>query len=337
MTAKNKKQTATSRKVKRVERQEAMKDIPVYDGENKYSDEEPPTLESAYKPFTTAQLGALVFFMAGVSKLYELTTAMNEDGNEAPSCMAYLNNDEETCHHPHFKSLLQVKYYSALSLGGLSLVYVFQLWNSEYYFMKFMNCLNLSPLFTSYLATVALAFNVSSGEEDIMSKDKTWQLCIVLVILFGTVSPKSVDHLPFFTSTMEQSNVKHVSMQAAALWCLIGATLWEIAQAFYVGLSSGDGLQNALLDSPMPLPKPAIALFYFWVVDKTAMALLYTFAVVHLPKFKQRAILAAALGIKICEYYVQLPNLHDPLKNQDSFVVPMTMGLAVTSGVAWFF
>jgi hypothetical protein len=335
MTAKNKKKNVSSRNEKRVEREEALKDIPVYDGENKYSDEEPPTLESSYKPFTTAQLGALVFFIAGVFKIYELTVALNEDPNEASSCMAYLN-DEATCQHPHFKSLIQAKYNSALSLAGLVSVYMLQLWKSEYYFMKFMNCLCISPLFSTFVATIALSLSVSPGEQEILAKSKTWELCIVLTILYGTVAPKSTDHLPFFTSKKEQSSVKLVSMQAAGLWCLIAASLFDVAQVFYVNFTTNGGLQNALLDTPVPLPDRARALVYFWLVDKVAMALLYAFAVVHLPVFKQRAILLAALGIKLCEYYMQLRVMKDPWKNQDSIIAPMTMSLAVTSGISWF-
>lgn len=331
MTAKNKRRNVIERKEKRVEREEAMKDIPVYDGENKYSDE---ALESAYKPFTTAQLGALVFLMAGVSKIYELTTAYHEDGEDAPSCMAYLN-DEATCQHPHFSSLIQVKYYSALSLGALFSMYVLQLWHSEYYFMKFLNCLCISPLFTSFVALFALPFTTDAGEEDILSSKKTWELCTIMTILFGTVAPKSVDHIPFFTSKME-NNVKQLTVQALALWGLIGASLWEVARVFYVSFSSNDGLQNALLGTPVLLPERAKVLVYFWMVDKVAMAFLYLFAVVHLPVFKQRAILLASVGIKICEYYMQLENMQNPWKDQESIVAPMTMALAVSSGVAWF-
>lgn len=333
MTAKNKRRNVNQRKEKRVEREEALKDIPVYDGENKYSDEEPPTLESTYKPFTTAQLGALVFLVAGLSKIYELTTAYNEDANEAPSCMAYMN-DEETCLHPHFKSLIQVKYYSALSLLGLVSVYILQLWNSEYYFMKFMNCMCISPLFTTFLAIVVMPFCINS-EDDILSSKKTWELCIVCTILYGSVAPKSVDHLPFFTSKLEE-NVKQRTMQALALWCLIGATLYDVARVFYTDYLSNDGLQNALLDTPVLLPERAKVLVYFWLVDKIAITLLYAFAVVHLPVFKQRAVLIGAVGIKVCEYYMQLEYMIDPWKEQDTIVAPMTMALAVTSGVAWF-
>ena len=332
MTAKNKKKNAGSRKEKQMKREEAMKDIPVYDGEKKYSDEEPPTLESAYKPFTTAQLGALIFFIAGASKLYELASAL--DDTEGQRCLSYLPNDEETCLHPHFKSLLQAKYYSALSLGGLFSIFVLQLWHSEYYFMKFMNCLCFSPLFTSFLAIVALAFTVSPGE-DVLAKGKTWEMCIIMTILYGSVAPKSVDHLPFFTSKLED-NVKLVSVQAIALWALIGASIWDVVQLFYTAFSDNIGLQNALLDTPVPLPAAAKALVYFWVVDKIAMAVLYAFAAVHLPVFKQRSILMATLGIKICEYYMQLENMSDPFKNQETFLAPLTMALAVTSGVAWF-
>eukprot|EP00536_Pseudo-nitzschia_multiseries_P008669 jgi/Psemu1/287953/fgenesh1_pg.224_\ len=290
MTAKNKRKTAISRMEKRLEREEKMKDIPVYDGENKYSDVEPPTLESSYKPFTTAQLGALVFLMAGASKIYELTVALEEDETKAPSCMAYLNNDETTCQHPHFKSLIQAKYYSAISLAGLVTIYILQLWSSEYYFMKFMNCLSISPLFTTFLAIVALPFTIeSSGEDGVLSKGKMWELCTVLTILYGTVAPKTVDDLRFLRAR-----------------------------------------RNKILS------KTAKALVYFWMVDKIAMAILYTFAVVHLPVFKQRAILVAACGIKMCEYYMQLPRMNDPWKDQDTIVYPMTMGLAVLSGVAWF-
>lgn len=331
MTAKNKRKNVASRKEKRVEREEALKDIPVYDGENKYSDEEPPTLESSYKPFTTAQLGALVFLMAGISKLYELGTALDED--DAGKCTQYLNDGMEACQHPHFKSLIQAKYYSLLSLGGLVSIFILQLWSSEYYFMKFMNCLCVSPLFTSFLAITALSFN--GGEGDILSKNKTWELCIVLTILYGTVAPKSVDHLPFFTSTMEDS-VKLRSLQAAGLWCLIGASLYDVGSVFYESFANDVGFENALLDTPVALPQAGKALVFFWMVDKLAMALLYTFAVVHLPAFKQRAVLIAAVGIKICEYYMQLAHMRDPLKNQETIVAPMTLTLAVTSGVAWF-
>ena len=334
MTAKNKKQNTTSRKERKAGREEAMKDIPVYDGENKYSDEEPPTLESSYKPFATAQLGALVFLVAGVAKLYELTIALGED-ERSLSCMAYLNDGEETCKHPHFKSLIQVKYYSALSLAGLVLVFILQLWSSEYYLMKFMNCLNVSPLFTTFLAITALPFTISS-EKEILSSSKTWEICIVLTILFGTVAPKSVDHLPFFTSKLEDGSVKMLSMQAAALWCLIGASLWDIASVFNVAYSENVGLQNGLLDTPIPFPEQAKALVYFWLVDKFAMALIYAFAVVHLPQYKQRTILIAAVGIKLCEYYMQLPSMNDPWKNQETIVAPMALGLATISGVAWF-
>jgi hypothetical protein len=333
MTAKNKRKNVSSRKERRNGREEAMKDIPVYDGENKYSDVEVPTLESAYKPFTTAQLGSLIFIMAGVSKIYELTTALDEDDHEPLKCMSYLN-DEATCRHPHFKSLIQVKYYSALSLAVLVSVYVLQLWNSEYYFMKFMNCLSVSPLFGTFVALTALAF--TGGGEEILSKTKTWELCAVLTILYGTVAPKSVDHLPFFTSKMEEGSVKPVSLQAAGLWCLIGTSLWEVVRVLYAGISGNDGVQNSMLETPVPLPEPAKALVYFWMVDKVAMALLYAFAVVHLPIFKQRVILSAALGIKLCEYYMQLASMRDPLKDQDTVVAPMTMGLAVLSGIAWF-
>ena len=333
MTAKNKRMNVITRQEKKAEREEAMKDIPVYDGENKYNDEEPPTLESAYKPFTTAQLGAMIFLMAGVSKLYELTIALDEE--DGAKCKSYLPNHEETCGHPHFKSLLQVKYHSAISLALLFSVFVLQLWSSEYYFMKFMNCLCISPLFTSFVAIVALSFTVSSGEGEVLASGKTWELCVVMTILYGSVAPKSVDHLPFFTSKLEE-NVKQFSMQAVSLWCLIGAGLFDIAKVFYFGISNNVGLENALLDTPVALPEASKALVYFWMVDKVAIVLLYAFAVVHLPVFKQRNILAAALGIKLCEYYMQLQYMNDPWKNQDNILAPMTMGLAITSGMSWF-
>ncbi len=329
MTAKNKRKNVASRKEKRVEREEAMKDIPVYDGENKYSDEEPPTLESAYKPFTTAQLGSLVFLMAGISKLYELGTALEEE--DAGKCLSYLPNEADACNDPNFKSLIQVKYHSAISLSLLFSIFVLQLWSSEYYFMKFMNCLCVSPLFTSFVAIVALSLTVDG---ELLSYSKTWELSIVMTILYGTVAPKSVDHLPFFTSKMEE-NVKHFSMQAMALWGLIGASLYDVASVFYTAFSSNTTLQNALLYTSHPLPEAGKALVYFWMVDKVAMALLYTFAVVHLPVFKQRAILIAAVGIKLCEYYLQFESMRDPYKNQET-LAPMTMALAVTSGIAWF-
>ena len=85
----------------------------------------------------------------------------------------------------------------------------------------------------------------------------------MVTILYGSVAPKSVDHLPFFTCKMEDSSVKLVSLQAAGLWLLIGTSLWDVARVFYADYLSNDGLQNALLDSPVALPESAKALVYF--------------------------------------------------------------------------
>ena len=315
MTAKNKRSKSTK------------KDGEINKNKNVVESSSKNIKEDAMKPFTKSQLASIAFLMAGISKIREFSKTLSDTNDVNEKCMDYLHH-EPTCSHESFKSLVEVKYFSALSLAALVVTFVWQLWVSEYHFMKFMTCLCISPLFITNLIIMAL----NGGPEDggHIDTTKSWHLCMVAAGLFGMVVPSSLEHLPFWSDS-SSVKVKALSMQALALWGLFGAGIWEIVRVLFF---HGGELQNALLQTSSDLPGPAKAIVYFWAVDKFSMVLLYAFALVHFPVFKQRAILLAAMLIKIYEYYMMLPTMREPWQDQE-ILNTITIGLAVTSCIGW--
>lgn len=284
-------------------------------------------LPKSGQPFSKAQLAAIVFLMTGASKIRSFHLALKE--SDGATCMLYLNSDE-TCSHPDFKSLIQVKYFSGISLAALVATFAVQMWVSEYYLMKFMSGLCICPLLLIMLAVTLIGFGPDDAR---LTNSGFLELCSTATVLFGMVRPASFDALPFFLPSSSPVSVKYLSPQAAGLSALALGTVWEVARVFLS--SSSNGLQNALLETDSPFPLPARNLVYFWAIDKFAMLLLYAFALYHLPMFKQGSVLLAAAFIKIGEYAYQLPNMHNPWQEQGA-VEQLTLGLAVLSAVAWF-
>jgi hypothetical protein len=298
------------------------------------------TLEDSQQPpannpnlFSKAQLAAIIILMTGASKIREFHLSLKEEGGE--TCMTFLKS-EETCSHPNFTSLIQVKYFSAISLALLVTTFVFQLWLSENYLIKFISCLTISPL----IATMVTLAVVALGPHDAhLQNPMAWQLysTTTATILFGLVRPSSITALPFLPPSIEDRSsvsIKFLSLQAVGLVALTVGTLWEMTRVYLPGASGDAGLQNALLVTDSPLPTPAKSLVYSWTIDRFVMTLLYAFAVYHLPIFKQRSILLASFLIKLSEYAYQLPNLKNPWQDQGA-VEQMTLGLAILSAVAW--
>jgi len=276
--------------------------------------------ESAAKPFThKAQLAALICLAIGISKLMQFSSAVKEGSENPETCMSYMI-DETTCKHPSFGSLVLLKYYSGLSLTAIVAFFVFHLWFSEGLLVKFMTCIFITPL-----NTTALAAALSDG---MVKPARVWHLIWMSGILLATSIPSTPEHFPFLNERSWSAR----SMQSMCLISLALLSLTDISRAF-----SGDaGMENALFHADTPLPYAARSLVYFWIVDKLSMALLFAFAVVHLPAHKQRSLLFAVSIMKFGEYFFQLPKFTDTFV-ESSTVAHTTIVAAVFAGIAWFF
>ena len=225
------------------------------------------------KPFTNlSQVAALIYLTIGYSKIMEFSVAISEGTEDPQKCMSYLN-DEETCSNPGFTSLIKVKYYSGISLMAIVTTMVLQLWKSEEPFSKLMSCLCLSPLSTTAIIASTVSMNF-------VSREKVWQLVMNCAVLAATCFPSSTAQMPFVTDKPWTAR----SAQSVCLITLALACVWDVLRV----MISEHGMQNALLATSSPLPEPARALMHYWIVDKISMALLFTFAVVHLPRQSQR-------------------------------------------------
>jgi hypothetical protein len=225
----------------------------------------------AMTPFTTAQLAAMMCVAIGTAKLMEFAAALKEGTENPTTCLSYLE-DETTCKHSSFGSLVLVKYYSGLSLTAIVLSLMWNLWNTEHLLLKFMTCIFATPLATTTLAAV-----FSDG---IVKSAQIRHLILMSGVLIATCVPSTPEHFPFL-------NERSWTARSLQSLCLI--SLATLSLADITGVLVGDaGMQNALLDLGAPLPDAARSVVFFWIVDKLSMALLFAFSVVHLPQHTQR-------------------------------------------------
>ena len=231
----------------------------------------------ALQPFTTAQLGVLLCVSLGIAKIMELATASVEGTENPKTCNSYLI-DEATCRHSDFASLILVKYYTSISLTVLVVSLMVLLWPTERMFMKFTTCLCVTPL-------TSTAFNAAIFEDGVMTRGGIFHLIMIAFVLMATCKPFNKDHFPFINNN--EHNWTARSFQSLCLSTLTIISLSDIARVVINGAADG-GMQNALVTSETPFSDPAASIVHFWIIDKLSMALLYAFAVVHLPTHRQR-------------------------------------------------
>jgi hypothetical protein len=233
-----------------------------------------PSMEQPQlKSFTRAQLAALIFISIACSKILEFATALKEGSEDPKTCMSYLN-DEETCTHASFSSMILVKHYSALSLVAIVLSMMWHLWKSETLFLKLMTCICISPLSTTILAAI-----YSQGY---VEQDRIWHLIIMSSVLFATCVPTTAQQLAFLPDQPWTAR----SLQSMCLITLAISSLLDIYRV--VDNSNNNNWENSLLETTTPFPEAARGLIHFWLVDKLSIALLFVFAVVHFPEHTQR-------------------------------------------------
>jgi hypothetical protein len=233
-----------------------------------------PSMEQPqYKNFTRAQLAALIFISIASSKILEFSTALKEGSEDPKTCMSYLN-DEETCTHASFSSMILVKYYSALSLTAIVLSMMRLLWKSETLFLKLMTCLCISPLSTTVLAAIYSQGYVEQG--------RIWRLIMMSFVLFATCVPTTAQQLAFLPDQPWTAR----SLQSMCLITLAISSVLDIYRV--VDNSNINNWENSLLETTTPFPEAARGLIHFWLVDKLSIALLFVFAVVHFPEHTQR-------------------------------------------------
>jgi hypothetical protein len=278
--------------------------------------EAPPAFE---KPatLTGSQLSAIIFLAIGVSKVMELSSAYQQGSENPALCMAYLD-DEETCTHPNFPSLILAKYYSSMDLTLLVIVMVMVVWNTETYLSKLMTCLCISPL-----SSTVLGITMSQGD---VTQGRTLHILLICFVLLATSVPTSKDKIPFVTANPWQTR----SLQAICLITLSMASLMEVYRVNTTDASS----ENALLQTETPFPPKAKILVNFWCIDKLTMALLYFYALVHFPEAIQRKFLSLVYFLKLWEGLYQISNMPDPFQNVEG-VRAVVLGTAAFSLIAW--
>ena len=284
--------------------------------------ESPVAVEQpSFMNFTRAQLAALVIASIGYSKLMELSTAYKEGHENPTSCLNYLGEvNADVCAHPSFSSLILAKYYSGLAMAAYLLSSMFLLWNTEFYFLKFMTLLS----FTSVTGTAITAV-ISQGY---LQENVVWHLVIVSAVLFATIAPQSVDVLPF---------VAHRSFtpQTAQTKTLMGLTLLAAWEFFRVACNSERDLGNSLLETESSLPQGAAALVNFWMLDKLSMMFMYAFAILQFPPTLQRGFLFFTAVIKLAEFAVQRWRMPEPFLDA-TVLEAATLGSAVASAYGWY-
>jgi hypothetical protein len=225
---------------------------------------------AASKGLSKGQLAGLIFLTIGVSKLMEYAKATKEAGTENPAtCLSYL--DEETCNHKSFGSLISLKYHTGMQVTLLVVSLMRQCWQSEEIFQKLNALLCISPLGSTLLALVYGKGAIKNGARG--------QILIMCFVLIAVAFPATIQGLPFVSN---QPWAKR-SLQAICLMTLAIIPLIDVIKV----LSSGD-LANSILETETNFPEPARGLVYFYLVDKITMALLFVFALVHLPEQHQR-------------------------------------------------
>lgn len=281
--------------------------------------EDVPTEPVADKPpaLTGSQLAALVFLAIGASKVLELSSAYKQGSDNPALCMSYLN-DDETCKHPNFPSLILAKYHSSIDLMLLVSMMIMVVWKTESYFSKLMTCLCITPL-----STTILGITMSQGD---ILQGRIVHMLLICFGLLATSVPNSKDKLPFITETQWQAR----SLQAICLITLIVANLMDVFR-----LSSNDSSrENSLLQTEVLFPPKALILVNFWCIDKLTMALLYFYALVHFPEAIQRNFLSLVFFLKLWEGLYQVSSMPDPFQDAGA-VQSIILGTAVFSLIAW--
>lgn len=278
---------------------------------------EAPSVPEKQAALTGSQLSAIIFLAIGVSKVMELSSAYKQGSEKPALCMSYLN-DEETCTHPNFPSLILAKYYSSMDLTLLVIVMVMVVWNTETYFSKLMTCLCISPL-----STTVLGITMSQGY---VTQGRALHMLLICFVLLATSVPTSKDKIPFMTDKPWQAR----SLQAICLITLIMASLMEVYRLNTTDASS----ENSLLQTETLYPPKAKMLVNFWCIDKLTMALLYFYALVHFPEAIQRKFLSLVFFLKLWEGLYQISSMPDPFQNVEG-VQSVVLGTAVFSLIAW--
>lgn len=289
--------------------------------EMKETMEAPTVPQPSQTSFTRAQLASLVFLSIGYTKIMELNTAYKEGYENPKSCIGYLGNEnEDTCMHPGFSSLMLAKYYSGMSLAAYLLSGMILLWNSEKLFLRFMLCFTMSPL-----ATTAIAIFIS---QSVLEENRVWHLLMVATVLFATIAPQNKEQIPFLTG--QRFNPKDI--ESMTLIGLLVFSLWEITRVVF---NSESDLANSLLMMESPLPDAAKSLVLFWIVDKFSMVLLYAFALFHFSKPLQSAFLFFVAIIKFFEFFTVLSRTDVPF-HDEALLNAGTLTSAIASAVAWY-
>ncbi|CAJ1958786.1 unnamed protein product [Cylindrotheca closterium] len=261
--------------------------------------EKEPVDEPQGDMFTPSQLAGLIMLGVGAMKLYELWNAYDEGTSEDGYwCMAYLN-DEVTCSHPSFPSMILAKFYSSVNLWVLTCIMIMVVWNSETYFSKLTTCLCMSPL-----STTILGITMSQGD---LVSGKYISMMLICFALLCTCVPNSREKIPFLSD-------KPLSLTSQPSMCLMA--LFAVSMFDVVRLSGGEfGRENALLETATLLPEKAKILVNFWCLDKLSMALIYLFALYHFPLGIQANFLFLVSGMKLLEGIVQMSMMSEPFQN----------------------
>lgn len=308
-----KNRTTAERKAKRVERAEkiekAIQNAPVEPSVEK---------EEGIQNFTRAQLASLLLVAIGFTKIMDCSKALSEGTENPTTCYSYLGEENEaTCTHPEFSSMIQVKYHSGLYVAGLVTCFILSLWHSEPIFLKFTTLLSFAPLGLSAVTALASAQH--------LSRSRLWHYLIVSTVLFNVAYPRS--QMP----TKMENPFELKNLQGLALGSLICFSLFEVVQ---VMITSGASPENSLVQTLSPLPAAARALVNFWVVDKLSVTAMYAFAAVYFENRIQRSLLLTVGIFKLAEYFLLHRNMEADFHGSD-FVEGTTLGTAVLSLVAW--
>ena len=318
--------------------------------------------------FTNGQLTMLVFLSIGLTKISEIRKLISEQDEyiasaagasdkdntateaELKICKSYFQN-ESMCYDSNddddtvsLSSLLQMKYFTSLSMTFIVLSLCYSTWNTETMLLQVNRLLCLFPI---SILMVALYMNLQNDQLKYGRVQQNILMCITLLTVQYALptppatTPSGADGtaaattpatpLTHFTKINPYSTFR--TLQGFCLLTFAVASLVEVYHLYLKPTYINSDSNNLIHNEPI---------LHGWIVDQLSMAVMYLFVLMKFPNPAQRTFCMAISILKFIEYYYMLPNmklLSEPASTGAGFeerIYHTTMGTAVFGLIAWF-
>ena len=321
--------------------------------------------------FTNGQLTMMVFLSIGLTKISEIRKLISEqdeyiasagatsdkDNTEAELkiCKSYFQN-ESICYDSNnddavsLSSLLQMKYFTSLSMTFIVLSLCYLSWNTETMLLQVNKLLCFFPI---SMLMVALYINLQNDQLKYGRVQQNILMCITLItVQYALPTPPaktpSGATAAATTTTPASSPLTHFgkinpysTFRTLQGFCLLTFAVASLVEVYHLYLKPTYYLSSD--DSRVLIHNEPI--LHGWIVDQVSMAMMYLFVLLKFPTNAQRTFCMAISILKFIECYYMLPNMKLLSEQQSASIAGVgledriyhtTMGTAVFGLIAWF-